>query len=119
MAKTIVMYGIPNCNTVKKARTWLDEKGQAYAFHNFKKEGLDAQTLDELEQAVGWELLLNKRGTTWRKLDDTVKAGVTDAASAKQVMLDNLSVIKRPVVVWADGNVTVGFDADAWTAYVA
>lgn len=108
------MYGIPNCSTVKKARTWLDEQGVAFDFHNFKKEGLDAATLQNWTDAVGWELLLNKRGTTWRRLDDAAKAAVADAASAQAVMLENLSAIKRPVVQWDDGTVTVGFDAQQW-----
>lgn len=108
------MYGIPNCDTVRKARKWLDEQGVAFVFHNFRKEGLDTATMQVWVDAAGWEVLLNKRGTTWRRLDDAAKAAVTDAASAQELMLEHLSLIKRPVVQWSDGSVTVGFDVQTW-----
>jgi arsenate reductase (glutaredoxin) len=107
------LYGIPNCDTVKKARAWLTEHGVAYDFHDFKKQGVPATELDAWMKAVGWETLVNRKGTTWRKLDDATRAAVVDAASAKALMLAQASVIKRPVVQWANG-VTVGFDAEAW-----
>jgi len=112
---TVTLYGIPNCDTVKRARVWLDEHGQAYAFHDFKKQGVPADQLDRWMAAAGWERVLNRQGTTWRKLDDGLKAGVTDAASARAVMLEHASTIKRPVVDWGD-RITVGFDAPAWAA---
>src|SRR3990167_1947214 len=93
-----VAYGIPNCNTVKKARTWLDEQGVAYAFHDYKKQGVPADRLDAWIKAVGWEVLVNRQGTTWRKLDEATKAGVVDEATAKALMLAQASVIKRPVI---------------------
>lgn len=114
MATTL--YGIPNCDTVKRARAWLDTHGVAYRFHDFKKEGVPEAELDRWLDAPGWEALVNRRGTTWRKLDDATRAGVTDAASARAVVVANPSLIKRPVVAW-DGTaeVTTGFDAAAWS----
>jgi arsenate reductase (glutaredoxin) len=107
------LYGIPNCDTVKKARAWLTEHGVAYDFHDFKKQGVPATELDAWLKAVGWETLVNRKGTTWRKLDEATRTAVVGPASAKALMLAQASVIKRPVVQWADG-VTVGFDAEAW-----
>ena len=106
------IYGIKNCDTVKKARKWLDEKGVPYEFHDFKKDGLDDTLLSRLEQSVGWETLLNRRGTTWRKLPEDVRDTI-DAQSAHDIMLENPSIIKRPVVEH-EGSVSVGFSADEW-----
>lgn len=108
----LTLYGIPNCDTVKKARTWLGAAGVAYTFHDFRKDGLDPATLQSWIDAVGWEKLLNKAGTTFRKLPDADKAGL-DAAKAKALMLDQPAMIKRPVVEAADG-VSVGFSAGDW-----
>ena len=94
------LYGIPNCDTVKRARAWLDEHGVAYRFHDFKKEGVPEAELDQWLHAPGWEALVNRRGTTWRRLDDETRAAVVDAASARAVLLANPSLIKRPVVNW-------------------
>lgn len=116
MSKTTTLFGIPNCDTVKKARTWLDEQGITYQFHDFKKQGVPAERLPDWMQAVGWEKLLNRQGTTWRKLDDATKASAVDAASAAAVMQEHASTIKRPVVEWTDGKITVGFKADDWAA---
>lgn len=110
----ITLYGIPNCDTVKKARTWLTDHGVQHAFHDFKKQGVPESRLDAWLAAVGWEKLVNRRGTTWRQLGPDVQAGVTDAASARALMLQHASVIKRPVVEWHDA-VTVGFDVADWT----
>jgi Spx/MgsR family transcriptional regulator len=106
----LVVYGIPNCNTVKKARTWLDEQGLAFVFHDYKKQGVPVDRLDAWIKQVGWEVLVNRQGTTWRQLDDATKAGVVDAASARALMLDKASVIKRPVVERAGQVLAVGFD---------
>lgn len=106
----LVVYGIPNCNTVKKARTWLDEQGQAFVFHDYKKQGVPADRLDAWIKQVGWEVLVNRQGTTWRQLDDATKASVVDAASARALMRDKASVIKRPVVERAGQVLAVGFD---------
>lgn len=111
----ITMYGIPNCDTVKKARSWMTEQGVDYAFHDFKKSGVPA-ALDGWIAQLGWEPLLNSKGTTWRKLDPQTQAGVHDAASAAALMRTQPSVIKRPVVDWGGGQLTVGFAADAWAA---
>ncbi len=106
----LTVYGIPNCDTVKKARTWLTAQGLEFQFHDYKKQGVPADRLDDWIKAVGWEALVNRQGTTWRKLDDATKAGVLDAASAKALMLSNASVIKRPIIE-QDGQVkVVGFD---------
>jgi len=106
----LMVYGIPNCDTVKKARAWLAAQGSESQFHDYKKQGVPADRLDAWIKAVGWEVLVNRQGTTWRKLGDDAKAGVTDAASAKALMLANASVIKRPVFE-KDGKVlVVGFD---------
>ena len=113
----ITLYGIPNCDTVKKARAWLTERGQTYAFHDFKKQGVPADKLQQWASVPGWDKLLNRKGTTWRKLDAAVQAGVVDAASAQALMLSNPSVIKRPVVDWGQ-EVSVGFDAAAWAERV-
>lgn len=109
----ITLYGIPNCDTVKKARTWLTAQGIDYTFHDFKKQGVPEAEVDRWLKSVPWETLVNRKGTTWRQLDEATRAAVVDAASAKALMLTQASVIKRPVVQWADG-VTVGFDAAAW-----
>jgi Spx/MgsR family transcriptional regulator len=111
----IILYGIPNCDTVKKARAWLVSQGLAHTFHDFKKAGVPPDRLASWEAAVGWPKLLNRQGTTWRKLDAAVQACVTDAASAQALMRAQPSVIKRPVVDWGD-NITVGFDANDWDA---
>ena len=113
---TIKLYGIPNCDTVKRARAWLAEHGMAHEFHDFKKAGVPAARLDAWLQAAGWQTVLNRKGTTWRKLDAATQAAVTDAASARTLMLAQASVIKRPVVEWPDGRITVGFDAQAWAS---
>jgi Spx/MgsR family transcriptional regulator len=109
-----IVYGIPNCDTVKKARTWLSDQGLEFTFHDFKKQGVPAAELDTWLAALGWETLLNRKGTTWRKLDATVQAGVSDSATAKVVMLEHASTIKRPVIAWPSGKVTVGYTPEQW-----
>jgi arsenate reductase (glutaredoxin) len=118
-ASNPVVYGIPNCDTVKKARAWLDERQVAYQFHDFKKQGLPLDQALGWLAATGWERLVNRRGPTWRKLDAIVQAAVVDNASALAVMQQNTSVIKRPVVQWPDGQITVGWDAALWQARLA
>lgn len=103
----ITLYGIPNCNTVSKARKWLTENNIDYQFHNFKKDGLNQQIINKWVDALGWEVLLNKRGTTWRKLSDEMKADI-DRDKAVSIMLDNTSIIKRPVLD-VNGTFHVGF----------
>jgi arsenate reductase (glutaredoxin) len=108
------LYGIPNCDTVKKARVWLSDNGVDATFYDFKKQGVPADLLPGWIAAVGWETLVNRKGTMWRKLDAAAQAAVVDAATATALMLEIPSVIKRPVVVWADGSVTVGFSPEAF-----
>ena len=108
----ITLYGIPNCDTVKKARNWLTDKNIDFQFHNFKKDGLDSILLDVWFKDIGWETLLNKRGTTWRKLDEKTKNNI-DEPTAKGIMLDNPSIIKRPVLDTGSSK-HVGFKADEY-----
>ncbi len=109
---TVELYGIPNCDTVKKARAWLDARGIAYVFHDYKKEGADPARLSQWAEAAGWEALLNTRGTTFRKLPEGDRANV-HAASALALMEAHPSLIKRPVVEY-QGGLLVGFDPDRW-----
>ena len=111
--KEITLYGIPNCDTVKKARTWLAGQGIDFSFHDFKKQGLDRETAARWLEQLDWETLVNRKGTTWRKLPDERKAAVTDKASALELMLEHTSVIKRPVLEGA-GPMSVGFSPDAY-----
>jgi Spx/MgsR family transcriptional regulator len=109
-SKIPVLHGIPNCDTVKRARAWLTDHGVEYHFHDFKKSGVPDDRLSAWLASAGWERLLNRKGTMWRKLDDATRDAVVDAASAAQLMRAQPSVIKRPVVDWPDGRTTVGFD---------
>lgn len=113
MSHSIILYGIPNCDTVKKSRAWLDAAGKTYVFHDFKKQGVPEAELCQWVKALGWEALLNKKGTTWRKLDLSAQEAVKDAPSAIALMLANSSVIKRPVVMRSD-LVTVGYVPEMW-----
>jgi len=110
--KMIKLYGIPNCDTIKKARKWLDSNNIDYEFHNYKKDGVPEKALKQWIKRLGWETLLNRRGTTWRKLDESIKNSI-DEKSALQVMLGNPSTIKRPVLV-KDKQILVGFSEDAY-----
>lgn len=103
----VTLYGIPNCDTMKKARRWLDQNGIAYAFHDFKKDGLDRERLLVWVRKAGWETLLNRRGMMWRKLPADIRENI-DEAGAIEVMLQTPSIIKRPVMD-IDGDLTVGF----------
>ena len=98
---TITLYGIPNCDTVKKARTWLDEQQLPYTFHDFKKAGVSPAFVATCLAVHSWEILLNRKGTTWRKLDEARRAAIVDAASAGVLMQEQPSVIKRPVLIIA------------------
>lgn len=110
----IDVYGIPNCDTVKKARAWLTDQGLTYAFHDFKKQGVPAGRLPEWASAVGWDKLINRQGTTWRKLDAASQALALTPQGAQALALANPSIIKRPVVQWPNGSVTAGFKSDQW-----
>lgn len=104
----ITIYGIKNCDTIKKARRWLEENAIDFRFHDYRKDGLDEALLEKLEAQAGWEKLLNKRGTTWRKLDESARDSI-NRESALALMLEQPALIKRPVLVKGD-TCLVGFD---------
>lgn len=111
------LYGIKNCDTIKKARRWLEDNNIAYRFHDYRVDGLDASLLSQFVQELGREALLNTRGTTWRKLDDTRKAAVTDDASAIELMLEMPAIIKRPLL-WTPGKpMLLGFDVSRYQQF--
>src|SRR5690349_8335757 len=109
---SITLYGIKNCDTMKKARAWLDAKGVSYAFHDYKAEGIDRSRLEAWARDVGWETLLNRAGTTFRKLPDADKAGLGES-KAIALMLEQPSMIKRPVLDLG-GRLVVGFKAEQY-----
>ena len=112
MAKSITIYGIRNCDTMKKARAWLEKHSVAYDFHDYKAAGIDRGRLESWARAVGWETLLNRAGTTFRKLDEDAKEGLTEA-KAIALMLEQPSMIKRPVLA-VGGKLLVGFKPDQY-----
>ena len=116
MTTHCTVYGIPNCDTVKKARAWLTAQGIEHRFHDFKKLGVPDDRLGHWLDALGWQALVNTRGTTWRKLSESERGLVVDPVSARTLMLACPSVIKRPVVEWTSGKVSTGFNAQEWVA---
>lgn len=108
----LIVFGIKNCSTVKSAINWLKENGLACEFHDFKSRGIDEKTLQSWSSQVGWEALVNKRGTTWRQLPRDVQESVKDETAAIALMKEKTSVIKRPVIISGDTVVTVGFDEE-------
>lgn len=110
---TVTIYGIKNCDTMKKARAWLDKQGVAYDFHDYKTAGIDRKRLEGWAKKVGWETLLNRAGTTFRKLPDADKEGI-DAAKAIALMLAEPSMIKRPVLDLGGGRLLVGFKPEIY-----
>ena len=111
----MILYGIKNCDTVKKARRWLDANDVAFTFHDFRADGLDQSTIETWLKKVSWEILLNKRGTTWRKLEDPRKEQL-DEAIAVELILANPTLIKRPVVT-VNGDCFVGFKEADYATY--
>ena len=109
---TTTIYGIKNCDTMKKARTWLEQKGIAYQFHDYKSQSIDRAHLERWIDAAGWETVLNRAGTTFRKLDETAKADL-DREKAIALMLEQPSMIKRPVLE-SDGRIIVGFKPELY-----
>ena len=107
------IYGIKNCDTMKKARAWLDQNGVAYEFHDYKAAGIDRATLESWAKKVGWEVLLNRRGTTFRKLSDKDKEGLS-GKKAVALMLAQPSLISRPVAALGGGKLLVGFKPEAY-----
>ena len=114
----ITMFGIPNCNSIKKARDWLEANGIVYTFHNYKKEGITESTLHSWCKSMGWKVLLNQRGTTWRKLSADDKADINET-KAVQLMTIYPSMIKRPVLQVMDNpaSILIGFDEADYQAY--
>ena len=110
----LIVYGIPNCDSVKRARAWLVEQRIEADFHDFKKRGVPPERLDAWIAALGWERLVNRKGTTWRQLDDATREAVRDAGSARALMLAHRSVIRRPVIEWPSGTVSVGVEIERW-----
>ncbi len=107
-----VIYGIKNCDTIKKALRWLGENKIDYKFHDYRRDGIDQALLESFQDQIGWEALLNKRSTTWRKLDDDTKNAIS-RASALALMLEQPALIKRPVLVSGD-SIRVGFKAEEY-----
>ena len=109
-----ILYGIPNCDTMKKARTWLESRRVDYEFHDYKKAGIERAKLEAWIAAVGWEVLLNRAGTTFKKLPDAAKANLTEARAVK-LMLEQPSMIKRPVLERGK-TLLVGFSPEKYSA---
>ncbi|HFP9425137.1 putative reductase [Raoultella ornithinolytica] len=105
----LTMYGIKNCDTIKKARRWLEANHIAYQFHDYRADGLDHELLNTFIAELGWEALLNTRGTTWRKLDETVRAGINNADAAAALMLEMPAIIKRPLLCAPGQPMLLGF----------
>lgn len=116
---TVRLYGIPNCDTVRKARKWLDANGITHTFHDFKREGLDPARLEAWVEAAGLDVVVNRRGTTFRKLSEAEKAALAERHTAVALLVQQPSIIKRPVVEYgADGaqGILIGFREDEWSA---
>ncbi|MFP4640013.1 MAG: ArsC family reductase [Guyparkeria sp.] len=113
----ITVYGIRNCDTVRKARAWLDERGLEYRFHDYRKDGVPGEQLDTWLDRFGWETVINRRGTTWRRLPEAQRASM-DTAGARAAAQANPSLIRRPIVEH-DGGTLIGFDAEEWQEALA
>lgn len=107
------LYGIPNCDTVKKARTWLSSHNIEVDFHDYKKEGITKEKLKQWSKAAGWEILLNKKGTTWRQLPAEIQASIVNEREAIALMIQSPSLIKRPVIELGN-KIMVGFDEEVY-----
>ncbi|MDX5627920.1 MULTISPECIES: ArsC family reductase [unclassified Brenneria] len=121
---TLTMYGIKNCDTIKKARRWLEEQQVDYHFHDYRADGLDEARLRQFVALLGWQPLINTRGTTWRKLSEEqrsmISANTADSESAAiALMLEQPAVIKRPLLVTNDGKALLGFSADSYQEFIA
>lgn len=120
----LTMYGIKNCDTIKKARRWLDDQQVAYRFHDYRIDGLDEQRLQRFIDQLGFQALLNTRGTTWRKLSEELRERINSDASdslqaAKNLMLEQPAVIKRPLLITDDGHALLGFSIDSYQKFIA
>ncbi len=114
---TYTMYGIKNCDTIKKARKWLDDNHIPYVFHDYRKNGLKEALLLTFTENLDWQTLVNKRGTTWRQLSDEEKNAITDVNAAIALMLDKPAIIKRPILVSSDNRFMVGFNANDYLTF--
>jgi len=108
------VYGIPNCNSVQKARAWLEEQGIPYEFHDYKKKGITKTKLTAWCKELGWENVINKKGTTWRDLDEATKASVNSQARAVQIMMEHNSIIKRPIIEKDGKFIVMRFDEEQY-----
>ena len=111
---TTTLYGIANCDTIRKARRWLEEHGIDYEFHDYRKQGLDSKLLHTLEAELGWQAMLNRKGRSWRQLPETIRDSI-DRDSALALMLDNPALIKRPILA-GRGPLLAGFDSQRYAA---
>ena len=112
MTDAVTLYGIPNCDTIKKARGWLREHDIDFVFHDYRKQGANPQQLQSMAAELGWEVMLNRRGSTWRTLPEEVRTGI-DQASALGLMLDNPAIIKRPILD-VKGRLHIGFNSQQY-----
>ena len=115
----IILYGIKNCDTIKKARRWLDEHHVEYHFHDYRTDGLSAELLAGFIAELGWEALLNKRGTTWRKLDEEVRENINNADTAATLMLEMPAIIKRPLLCAPTQPMLLGFSDSRYSQWLA
>lgn len=113
----VTLYGIKNCDTIKKARRWLEAENIEYRFHDYRADGLDAALLESVIAELGWEPLLNTRGTTWRKLDESRRNTITDAASAIELMLEMPAIIKRPLLCAPQKPMLLGFSDSSYQQF--
>jgi len=115
---TLTMYGIKNCDTIKKARKYLESQGVDYQFHDYRADGLDAALLQRFIDTLGWQALLNTRGTTWRKLEESERNAVDNPATALKLMLAQPAIIKRPLLCAPDGSMLLGFSEATYTPFI-
>jgi len=115
---TLTMYGIKNCDTIKKARKYLESQGVDYQFHDYRADGLDAALLQRFIDTLGWQALLNTRGTTWRKLEEAARNAVDNPATALKLMLAQPAIIKRPLLCAPDGSMLLGFSETTYTPFI-
>ncbi|WP_447889192.1 ArsC family reductase [Serratia fonticola] len=115
---SLTMFGIKNCDTIKKARRWLEEQGVAYQFHDYRADGLDEQLLRDFIERLGWEPLLNTRGTTWRKLDEAQRNACDNADAAIALMLEQPAMIKRPLLDDGKGHALLGFSSESYQQFI-
>lgn len=115
----ITLYGIKNCDTIKKARRWLETQGIDYRFHDYRVDGLDNALLQSFISELGWEALLNTRGTTWRKLDEATRNQITDATAAASLMIEMPAIIKRPLLCEPGKPMLLGFSESSYTQWIS